>query len=104
MCQVTEKDVKRHSDMQKHIAGRLYSAAACYVRAVIPEELSVLAFRSFFLDDICQPSIHLDFFRFLYYLCLRGGGYQKQRTSEKLSSVFALRLADWLFFVLFGIG
>ena len=63
-----------------------------------------MAFRSFFFEDICQTSIHLDFFRFFYYLCLKGGGYQKQRTSEKLSSVFALRLADWLFFVLFGIG
>ena len=41
MCQVSEKDVKRHSDMQKHIAGKLYSVAAYCVRSVIPEELSV---------------------------------------------------------------
>ena len=41
MCQVTEKDVKRHSDMQKHIAGKLYSGAAYCVRSGITEELSV---------------------------------------------------------------
>ena len=71
----------------------------CMLRALCDPGgvIGVWRLGAFFSMISAKPSIHLDFFRFFYYLCLKGGGYQKQRTSEKLSSVFALRLADWLF-------